>query len=86
MPTYSLDISDFIETSFSLFGIKTSLDDFRLAYFLNKQLKTRFEKTENNLEFEQNKTKQSFSLFNYEDLYNYNEWFLISNKFAQTGI
>jgi hypothetical protein len=85
MPTYSLDISDFIDTSFSLFGIKTSLDDYRLAYFLNKQLKTRFEKTENNLEFEQNKKKQSFSLFNYEDIYNYNDWFLISNKFVQTS-
>jgi hypothetical protein len=84
MPTYSLDLSDFIETSFSLFGIKTSLDDYRLAYFLNKHLKTRFEKTENNLEFELNNEKQSYSLFNYEDVYNYNDWFLISNKFIQT--
>lgn len=84
MPTYSLDLSDFLDTSFSLFGIKTSLEDYRLAYFLNKQLQTRFERAENNLEFELNGEKQSYSLFNFEDVYNYNDWFLISNKFSQT--
>ena len=84
MPTYSLDLSDFLDTSFSLFGIKTSLEDYRLAYFLNKQLQTRFERAENNLEFELNSEKQSYSLFNFEDVYNYNDWFLISNKFSQT--
>ncbi|MDP2089669.1 MAG: IPExxxVDY family protein [Flavobacteriaceae bacterium] len=85
MPTYSLDLSDFLDTSFSLFGIKTSLEDYRLAYFLNKQLQTQFERTEKNLEFELNNEKQSYSLFNFEDVYNYNDWFLISNKFTQTN-
>lgn len=85
MPTYSIDFNEFIEPSFSLFGIKTILNDYRLAYFLNKQLKTKFEKTENNLEFELNNIKQYYSLFNYQDIYNYNDWFLISNKFIQSS-
>lgn len=84
MPTYSLDISDFIDTSFSLYGIKTSLEDYRLAYLLNKQLEIQFERAQNNLEFEIKNEKQSYSLFNFEDIYNYNDWFLISNKSAQT--
>ena len=84
MPTYSLDISDFSNTSFSLFGIKTPLEDYRLAYFFNKQFQTRFERAAKNLEFESNNEKQSYSLFCFEDIYHFNDWFLIANKFTQT--
>ncbi len=84
MPTYSLDFNDFTDTSFSLIGIKTPLEDYRLAYFLNKQLDTRFKRAEKNLEFEINNEQQSFSLFSYEDVYHYIDWFLIANKFSQT--
>ncbi|MDO9260733.1 MAG: IPExxxVDY family protein [Flavobacteriaceae bacterium] len=84
MPTYSLDISDFSDTPFSLFGIKTPLEDYRLAYFLNKALLTQFKRAESNLEFETNNEKKSFSLFSFEDIYHYTAWFLIANKYKQT--
>lgn len=86
MPTYSLDLSDITDTSFLLYGVKTSLEDYRLAYFLNKYLETKFERAEKNLTFDLNNIKHHYSLFNFEDTVNYNNWFLIANKFKQSSV
>ena len=38
MQVYSLDIDDFNEDNYTLIGIHTALEDFKLAYLLNKNL------------------------------------------------
>ena len=86
MPNYSLDLSEFQDTEFHLIGVKTSIEDYHLAFLLNKYLETYFTRSENNLEFEIKNEKQSFSLFNFDDEHNYKEWNLISNKFIQSNI
>ena len=42
MQVYSLDIDDFNEDNYTLIGIHTALEDFKLAYLLNKNLDTHF--------------------------------------------
>lgn len=86
MPKYNLEMSDFIDIDFSLIGITCSIEDYRLAYFLNKHLNTNFERKETNLEIEIKSTTQSFSLFSYKNLHYFNEWYLIANKFIQTQV
>ncbi len=84
MPTYSLDISDFNDASYTLLGITTSMVDYQLAYLLNRHLEIRFKRAEKNLEFEIKNNQLSFSIFNFDDQYNFMEWFLIANKFKQS--
>ena len=42
MQIHSLGFDDFSEDEYSLIGIHTALEDFKLAYLLNKNLSTNF--------------------------------------------
>jgi hypothetical protein len=80
MQIHSLGLDDFYEDDYSLIGIHTALEDFKLAYLLNKNLKTSFNKSKKDLNFEDKEKNISFSLFNYTNL-NYDfDWFLIANS------
>lgn len=80
MQVYSLDIEDFNEDKYTLIGIHTALEDFKLAYLLNKNLDTHFSKATYSLDFESN---ASFSVYNYvNEEYDF-EWYLISNSFTE---
>ena len=80
MQVYSLEIEDFNEDKYTLIGIHTALEDFKLAYLLNKNLDTHFSKATYSLDFESN---ASFSVYNYvNEEYDF-EWYLISNSFTE---
>lgn len=66
----------FIE-EFSLLAIHTDLEDFRLAYFLNKTLGLNLSRKEFDLNFID--SKGNFSVFEYIDQDNFLKWNLISN-------
>ena len=80
MPVYALEIDDFCEEEYSLIGIHSTLEDYKLAYLLNKNLRTKFYKAKEDLEFVREKTKVSFSIYNYENNENDFDWFLIANS------
>ncbi|MEN8777260.1 MAG: IPExxxVDY family protein [Polaribacter sp.] len=83
MQIHTLGLEDFYEDEYSLIGIHSALEDYRLAYLLNKNLDTRFVKSNKDLEFENNKNKLSFSIFNFlHKKYDF-EWFLIANSFKK---
>jgi hypothetical protein len=83
MQVYALEIDDFCEEEYSLIGIHSTLEDYRLAYLLNKNLSTRFYKAKEDLEFVREKKKASFSIYNYENKVENNDWFLIENIFKE---
>tara|TARA_B110000003_G_scaffold152808_2_gene153512 strand:+ start:24776 stop:25246 length:471 start_codon:yes stop_codon:yes gene_type:complete len=83
MQVHSLEIDDFCEDKYVLIGIHTSLEDFKLAYLLNNNLKTLFLRANFNLDFESNDNKASFSIYSYMN-YDYDyEWYLISNSYTE---
>ena len=65
MQIHALGLEDFCEEEYSLIGIHTALEDYKLAYLLNKNLNTHFSKSQKNLEFESNKKRASFSIYNF---------------------
>ena len=80
MQIHSLGLDDFCIEEYSLIGIHTALEDFKLAYLLNKNLNTSFYKSKDDLNFENTQKNASFSVFNYSsDKYDY-DWFLIANS------
>ena len=80
MQVHSLDFNDFHEENYSLIGIHTALEDFKLAYLLNKSLNTSFYKSREDLNFENQRKKASFSIFNYTSVKYGFDWFLIANS------
>lgn len=63
--------------NYTLIGIHSTLEDFRIAYFLNKNLSTNLKQIEG-LDFPSKKC--SFSLFIYENEATFTSWSLIANK------
>jgi hypothetical protein len=72
-----LNLEDFCNEVFSLFAIHTDLDDYRLAYFLNKHLGINLFRKTFDLDFVN--SKGSFSVFEYIDQTSFLKWSLISN-------
>lgn len=77
MAISKLNLEDFCNDIFSLFAIHTDLDDYRLAYFLNKCLGINLCRKEFDLDFVN--SKGSFSVFEYIDQTSFLKWSLISN-------
>jgi len=77
LTTSKLNLEDFCNEVFSLFAIHTDLDDYRLAYFLNKHLGINLFRKAFDLDFVN--SKGSFSVFEYIDQTNFLKWSLISN-------
>ena len=80
MQVYSLDIDDFNEDNYTLIGIHTALEDFKLAYLLNQNLDIHFSRASYSLDFESN---ASFSVYNYSNEAYDSDWYLISNSFTE---
>ena len=80
MQIHSLGFDDLYEEEYSLIGIHTTLEDFKLAYLLNKNISTSFHKLKNDLTIENQQIKASFSMFKYENQKYDFEWHLIANS------
>ena len=74
MQIHSLDLVD----DYTLIGIHTSEEDFRLAYLLNSNLQTKFTRSKFNLDFENKRA--SFPIFEFINEENQLASYLISNK------
>ena len=66
--------------NYTLIGIHSTLEDFRIAYFLNKNLNTNLKRFKDDLDFPSKKC--SFSLFIYENKATFTSWSLIANKYV----
>lgn len=83
MHVHALDLTDFCEEDYHLIGIHTTLEDFKLAYLLNNSLKTQFQRASYSLDFQEKKSKASFSVYSYlNEKYEF-EWYLISNSYSE---
>lgn len=86
MQIHSLGLEDFYEDNYTLIGIHTALEDFKLAYLLNNNLNTNFSRASFSLDFETNQTKASFSIYEYmNEKYDY-EWYLIANSYKEEKV
>ena len=83
MQVYALEMNDFCEEEYSLIGIHSTLEDYKLAYLINKKLNTRFFKAKEDLQFTREKKKASFSIYNYENTKYDFDWFLIENRYRR---
>lgn len=75
-----LSTSD-LEEDYSLIGIHSTEEDYRLAYLLNSQLKFKLTRYKDHLDFQDSTAE--FPLFEFKDEANYINYFLINNKYIE---
>ena len=77
MAIHKLVIDDFEEDdSFVLIAIHCSMEDYRLAYILNKNLNLKLQRKPMDIDF----PKATYSLFEWEDINQLETWNLVSNS------
>lgn len=79
-------IEDFEEVDYHIIAIHTSLEDYRLAYFLNRDLEICLSKSNIDIQFQVKKGKTSFARFTFEDEKKVINWDLIQNKNEVVGL
>lgn len=86
MQIHSLSLNSIDEEEYFLIAIHTTLEDYKLAYVLNKKLLTCFCKTPEELTIKQKKIKASFPIFKYENTSFEYYYYLIANSSKNENI
>lgn len=82
MAIHKIQIVDFLSIDYELIAIHTSIEDYRLAYFLNKVLDIKLCKNNLNIAIETPEGKSAFNHYFYDDEKTDIQWNLIENKTA----
>ncbi|MEM5565785.1 IPExxxVDY family protein [Psychroserpens sp. AS72] len=77
MALHKLLVDDFYDASFSLIAIHCRLEDYRLAYLLNKHLELNLKRKEHDLDY--NYFDASFAIYEWENEKIDSVWNLVSN-------
>lgn len=80
MAIHKLDLGEFDEIDYYLIAIHTSLEDYRLAYFINQKLPINLSKSKNEIQINIKEGETNFSRFIYNDAEKEISWNLIQNK------
>lgn len=80
MAIHKLYIDEFDEIDYELIAIHTSLEDYRLAYFINQKLPILLNKSKDEIQIKTKDGEAYFSKYKYENLKEEVCWSLIQNK------
>ncbi len=80
MSALKLLLDDFNEVDYNLIAIHSSLEDFRLAYFINQKLPIVLSKSKKNVEVISKYGEVAFIQFIFNDVTKDINWHLIQNK------
>ncbi|HSN48002.1 MAG TPA: IPExxxVDY family protein [Flavobacterium sp.] len=80
MAIHKLDLGEFDEIDYHLIAIHTSLEDYRLAYFINQKLPINLGINKNEIQINIKEGETKFSRFYYQDVEKGISWNLIHNK------
>jgi hypothetical protein len=80
MAIHKLDFGEFDEIDYSLIAIHTSLEDYRLAYFINQKLHVKLNKSIKEIQITVKEGETHFSRFHYYEKKKEISWDLIQNK------
>lgn len=80
MAVRKLHLDEFDEVDYDLIAIHSSLEDYRLAYFLNQKLSVALSKCKDEIGITVKEGEATFQKFSYDDQANAILWSLIPNK------
>ncbi|MES2487641.1 MAG: IPExxxVDY family protein [Bacteroidota bacterium] len=82
---HKLTLDDFDAEDYGLIAIHSALEDYRLAYFINRELDIRLEKCPHDVTYSVKEGKSFYSRYFYEDEVNDAAWNLVQNKNSLMG-
>jgi len=80
MGIHKLSLDEFDEVDYELFAIHTSLEDFRLAFFINQQLPILLSRSKEEIGIKTREGEAMFTKFSFNDNSKDICWSLIQNK------
>ncbi|MFV8441505.1 IPExxxVDY family protein [Flavobacterium sp. LB2P44] len=80
MAIHKLDLGEFDEIDYYLIAIHTSLEDYRLAFFINQKLPVNLSKSDDEIQINIKEGETNFSRFYYNNIESTISWNLIQNK------
>lgn len=80
MGIHKLHLDEFDEVDYELIAIHTSLEDFRLAFFINQQLPIILSRSNDEIGVKTKEGEAMFAKFAYNDATKDIQWSLIQNK------
>lgn len=80
MAVHKVYIEEFEEDDYYIIAIHTSLEDYRLAYFINRDIAIRLSKNDSDIQSQVKEGETSFARFTFEDEKNDIKWNLVQNK------
>lgn len=80
MTAHKINIDDFDDSDYKVIAIHSGLEDFRIAYFINKILNTRLSISPEQVELKVENTYALFNHYSYTDFDHDVLWNLIPNK------
>lgn len=81
MQSYSLEIDEYSDDNYYLIGIHSVLEDYRMAFLLNKFFKFNFKKASYSLDVKNENFNSFYSIFEYTNKELALDWFLINNSY-----
>lgn len=83
MAVHKVILEEVFEEPFELIAIHCSVEDYKMAYLLNKMVFMKFERCSKDLDFTRNNEQVFFTIYNFEDVQNHTNYYLIANKSHQ---
>lgn len=80
MIVHKMSLDDIGKAIYKLVAIHTSLEDYRLAYFINQKLPINLKKSNNNIQIRSKKGEAQLSRFEYNDEKKNIQWNLVQNR------
>lgn len=80
MGIHKLHLDEFDEVDYELIAIHTSLEDFRLAFFINQQLPILLSRSNDEIGVTTKEGEALFTKFGYDDTAKDIQWSLVQNK------
>lgn len=80
MLAHKLGLDDFADQPFKLIAIHCSVEEYKLAFLLNKHLSLRLARVRKDIDFHFKSVEVLFALYKFSDELHYCDFYLISNK------
>jgi hypothetical protein len=80
MAVYKISLEDFDKIDYQLIAIHSTLEDYRLAYYINQNLPINLKKSNCNIQISNKEGKAEFTRFVFEDKKATLNWTLIQNQ------
>ncbi|AUC16369.1 hypothetical protein BTO06_14955 [Tenacibaculum sp. SZ-18] len=79
MQVHTVSFDDFLCDKYSIVGIHSAIEEYRLAYLLNLYLGINLKRCDNDVDIFSTSNKAFFPLYEYTDSNSEESWFLVSN-------